>query len=151
MRPREIFDAHHHLWNLGAGGHYPWLQEAYDEDFFLGDYHAMCRNFMPADLRAHYRNWNLVGSVHVEAERSRREQVAETRWLAALHEQSGLPTVIVGHVHFTQPNRDEVLADHAECPLVRGIRSKPVTACDTGALGPRPARKPAGFGLRRGA
>ena len=132
IRPGEIFDAHHHFWDLGRGGHYPWLQEAYDESFFLGDYHAMCRNFLPADFRTLYRGWNLTGSVHVEAERSRQEQVAETRWLAEQHAATGLPTLIVGHVYFTQPDRDEVLAGHAACPLVRGIRSKPVIAAAPG-------------------
>ena len=133
MRPQEIFDAHHHFWHLSGGdGHYPWLQDQYDRDFFLGDYRAMCHDFLPDDLRARYANWNLVGSVHVEAERSRREQVAETRWLAGLHERAGLPTLIVGHVYFTQPDRDEVLDGHAACPLVRGIRSKPVIAARPG-------------------
>lgn len=128
IRPAEIFDAHHHFWDLAGGGHYPWLQDAYDPDFFLGDYRALCRNFLPQDLRAAYRNWNLIGSVHVEAERSRGEQVAETQWLAELHGATGLPTAIVGHVYFTQPDRDEVLSAHAACPLLRGIRSKPVIA-----------------------
>jgi predicted TIM-barrel fold metal-dependent hydrolase len=129
IRPTAIFDAHHHLWDLRSGeGHYPWLQDAYDDAFFLGSYHALCRDFLPADLRAAYAGWNLVGSVHVEAERSRQEQVAETRWLAEQHAAAGLPTLIVGHVSFTQPDRDEVLAAHAACPLVRGIRSKPIIA-----------------------
>ena len=128
IRPTEVFDAHHHFWDLGGAGHYPWLQDAYDPNFFLGDYHSLRHSFLPDHLRAAYRNWNLTGSVHVEAERSRREQVAETRWLAELHPTTGLPTLIVGHVHLTQPDRDEVLAGHAACPLVRGIRSKPVIA-----------------------
>lgn len=129
IRPTAIFDAHHHLWDLtGGGGHYPWLQDAHDETFFLGPYEVLRRDFLPADLRAAYGGWKLVGSVHVEAERSRREQVAETRWLAQQHATTGLPTLIVGHVTFTQPDRDEVLAGHAACPLVRGIRSKPVIA-----------------------
>ncbi len=128
MRPAAVFDAHHHLWDLGGGGHYPWLQDDYDESFFLGAYSALRRNFLPADLRALYRGWNLVGSVHVEAERSRREQIAETRWLTEQHARTGLPSLIVGHVYFTQPDRDEVLNGHATCPLVRGIRCKPVIA-----------------------
>ena len=132
VRPHAIFDAHHHFWDLAGPGHYPWLQDEYDEHFFLGDYRALRRNFLPDDLRATYRNWNLIGSVHVEAERSRREQVAETEWLAGLHARTGLPSAIVGHVYFTQPDRDAVLAGHAACPLVRGIRSKPIIAAEPG-------------------
>lgn len=130
IRPTGIFDAHHHFWDLKGGLHYPWLQDRYDPDFFLGDYRALQRNFLPDDLRSAYRNWNLIGTVHVEAERSRREQVAETGWLTALSAAAGLPTLIVGHVSFTQPDRDEVLAAHAGYPRVRGIRSKPVIARD---------------------
>jgi predicted TIM-barrel fold metal-dependent hydrolase len=132
IRPTEIFDAHHHLWDLGGTIHYPWLQDRYNAEFFLGDYHALRRNFLPDDLRAAYRHWNLTGSVHVEAERSRREQVAETQWLTELSAAAGLPSLIVGHVYFTQPDRDEVLAGHAAYPLMRGIRSKPIIAASPG-------------------
>ena len=132
IRPSAVFDAHHHFWDLEGEGHYPWLQDEYNDAFFLGDYRALRRNFLPTDLRAAYRGWTLVGSVHVEAERSRREQAAETRWLAGLHAATGLPSLIVGHVYFTQPDRDEVLAAHAACPLTRGVRCKPVTAAGPG-------------------
>ena len=27
MARRKIVDAHHHLWNLGRGYNYPWLQD----------------------------------------------------------------------------------------------------------------------------
>jgi predicted TIM-barrel fold metal-dependent hydrolase len=130
-RPTAVFDAHHHLWDLKTPDfHWPWLTTDYDDHFFLGDYRGMCRDFLPADLRARYAGWNLIGSVHVEAEGARHEQVAETRWLARQHDLTGLPDAIVGHVYFTQPDRDEVLAGHAACPLVRGIRSKPVIGRD---------------------
>jgi predicted TIM-barrel fold metal-dependent hydrolase len=122
----SIFDAHHHLWDLSGGGHYPWLQDEYDGTFFLGDYRALCKTFLPADLRARYSGYRLVGSVHVEAERSRLEQVAETVWLEGQNAATGLPSAIVGHVHFVQPDCAAVLAQHAASPLMRGIRSKPV-------------------------
>ncbi|MEJ1974863.1 MAG: amidohydrolase family protein [Acetobacteraceae bacterium] len=67
-----------------------------------------------------------MGSVHVEAERSRREQVAETAWLEQQHAATSLPSAIVGHVSFVQPDCAAVLAQHAASPLMRGIRSKPV-------------------------
>jgi len=128
-----ILDAHHHFWNLsGPDGHYPWLQEAYNPDFFLGDYHGMLHDFEPAQYRAATAGYEVRGTVHVEAERARDEQLAETEYLTALHERTGLPSAVVGHVYFTQPDRDEVLAGHAANPLVRGIRSKPVTSSGPG-------------------
>ena len=132
IHPAEIFDAHHHFWDLNGPVHYPWLQGPYNTEFFLGDYHALRRDFLPDDLRAAYRQWNLIGSVHVEAERARGDQVTETQWLTDLSAAAGLPSLIVGHVYFTQPDRDEVLARHATFPLMRGIRSKPVIAAGYG-------------------
>jgi len=127
-----IFDAHHHFWDLSAG-HYPWLTDAYNPGFFLGDYRALCRDFLPADYRRATAGFDVIGTVHVEAERSRHEQVEETAFLSGLNATEGLPTAIVAHVFFTQPDCEQVLAAHADNPLVRGVRSKPVTAASPGA------------------
>ncbi len=130
----RIVDAHHHYWDLRAGGHYPWLQDEYDEDFFLGDYERLRQDFLPEQYRAHTAGYRVVGDVHVEAERSRSEQLSENAFLRGLHDADATPTVIVGHVGFLQPDRDEILACHAAEPLVRGIRSKPVTASRADAV-----------------
>ena len=122
-----ILDAHHHFWDLSAG-HYPWLTDEYNPNFFLGNYRAICRNFLPADYRRATAGFDVIGTVHVEAERSRREQVEETEFITCLHAQDGLPSAIVAHVFFTQPDCEAVLAAHAANPLVRGVRSKPVTS-----------------------
>ena len=130
----SIVDAHHHYWDLHGGGHYPWLQEEYDENFFLGDYERLRQDFLPAQYRAETSGYRVIGDVHVEAERSRSEQLPEDAFLRRLHDEGGTPTVVVGHVGFLQPDRDDVLAGHAEEPLVRGIRSKPVTAAHPDAV-----------------
>ena len=119
-----IFDAHHHFWDLGDG-HFPWLTDDYDEHFFLGDYRRMCQNFLPPQYRAATAGFDVIGTVHVEAERSRREQVQETEFLTRLNAATGLPSAIVGHVFFVQPDCEAVLAGHAKSPLARGVRSKP--------------------------
>jgi len=121
-----IVDAHHHFFLLQEGRSYPWLQEEYDDSFFLGSYRSMCRFFGVEEYRRAVAGFDVVADVHVEAERSRNEQVAETVDLSALHAETSSPSVIVGHVGFTQPDRDVVLAAHAKHPLVRGIRSKPI-------------------------
>lgn len=128
-----IIDAHHHLWDLAAG-HYPWLQDAYHEDFFLGDYRSLCRNFLPEDYLAATGAQPVIGTVHVEAERARDEQIAETRWLHEVHARHGFPGAVVAHAWFDTPDTEEILAAHAAYPLVRGIRSKPVTS-------PRPGER----------
>ena len=124
-----VVDAHHHLWQLSGGPlYYPWLQDPKSHDFFLGDYAALKRDYLPPDYRADAAGHNVVKTVHVEAECSRDQQVAETMWLTELHARYGMPNAIVAHAWFHTPNAEEVIARQSEFPLVRGIRSKPVTS-----------------------
>jgi predicted TIM-barrel fold metal-dependent hydrolase len=122
-----IFDAHHHLWDLKAG-RYPSKQDKYDPNFFLGDYHKICRDYLPADLVADYEGFNVIGTVHIQAARAETEQVQETEWLEKVHAECGLPNAIVGHVIFIQPDCPDILEKHAKFPLMRGIRSRPNTS-----------------------
>jgi predicted TIM-barrel fold metal-dependent hydrolase len=126
-----IVDAHHHLWDLFAGS-YPSKQGQYNNSFFLGDYRKICRNYLPEDLVADFAGFDVVGTVHIQADRTEREQLAETAWLERVNQRYGLPSVIVGHVLFTQDNCAEVLAGHAESPLIRGVRAKPVISAGPG-------------------
>ena len=75
-QPRRILDAHHHFWDRGTG-HYPWLSEAHD--FFLGDYAVLRQgNRLPTDYLAAAIPHPIVGTVHIEAERERSDQLGET-------------------------------------------------------------------------
>jgi predicted TIM-barrel fold metal-dependent hydrolase len=124
----DVVDAHHHLWDLSRG-RYPWLQQDYDaERFHLGEYRALCRNFLPTDYQAASEGCNVVATVHVEAERDRSEQGAETAWLHEVHARHGFPNAVVAHAWFDRPDSEQRLAEQAAWPLVRGIRSKPVTS-----------------------
>jgi len=144
-----IVDAHHHLWDLRAP-RYGWLQDAYDDSFFLGDYRAMCRDFLPTDLRRHVATADptvtLAASVHIEAECDREGNphpaLAETRWLHEQYALHGLPNAIVAWVDLLAPDADEKLAQQAEFPLVRGVRFKPV-------VGRNVDDKPVGTGTLR--
>jgi predicted TIM-barrel fold metal-dependent hydrolase len=129
LRGVPIVDAHHHFWQLsGSPLRYPWLQDPEPHEFFLGDYSALKRDYLPADYRADCAGFDVVKTVHVEAECDRSQQVAETRWLTALNAATGLPSAIVAHAWFHTPNAQQVLEEQAQFALVRGIRSKPVTA-----------------------
>ena len=128
-QPMPIVDAHHHLWQLSNGPlRYPWLQDPVAHDFFLGDYAALKRDYLPADYRRDAAAHHVVKTVHVEAECSRAQQLAETRWLSELHARTGMPDAIVAHAWFEPDDSADILAQQARFPLVRGIRSKPVTA-----------------------
>ncbi|MGJ7542975.1 amidohydrolase family protein [Variovorax sp. LT1R16] len=123
--PAAIVDAHHHLWHLSEG-HFPWLQDGYDADaFFLGDYSVLQRDFGVADYRAVTAGLPIVATVHVEAERSRAESLAETRWLHAIHAQHGFPDAVIANVEFLAPDAEAQMRQQAEWPLVRGVRCKP--------------------------
>ncbi len=124
-----LVDAHHHLWQLSGGPlSYPWLQDTEPHEFFLGDYAALKRDYLPTDYRGDAHGQGVVKTVHVEAECNRDQQVDETRWLAGLHERYGMPNAIVAHAWLHTPGTERILAEQASFPLVRGIRSKPVTS-----------------------
>jgi len=133
-----IVDAHHHLWDLERGPlGYPWLQDPRPHAFFLGDYAPLRRSYLPEDYRRDAAHHRIVKTVHVEAECARDQQVEETRWLTEINAKHGMPNAIVAHAWFHTPDAEEILARQAEYPLVRGIRSKPVTASEFSE--PRPS------------
>lgn len=127
QEPTVLVDAHHHLWDLSAA-RYPWLQDAVDPGFFLGDYSALRRDYLPEDYRRDTSRQRVVATVHVEAERARDDQLGETAWLHEVHARCGFPNAVVAHAWFHRPDAEHMLAAQAARPLVRGIRSKPATA-----------------------
>lgn len=141
----QVVDAHHHLWNLNAG-HYPWLQNRYDGDgFMLGDYAALRNDFLHEDYLAASGAVEVVATVHVEAERARTEQLAETSWLHETMVPWGFPNAVVAYAPLDHPDCEEMLCAHTAYPLVRGIRCKPVTTPSPGDMprgGPGTMRDP---------
>jgi predicted TIM-barrel fold metal-dependent hydrolase len=130
-----LIDAHHHLWDLKAN-RYPFLSDEPEPHFFLGDYDGIRRDYLPADYLRESRGHNVLTTVHCEAEMDRAHQVRETEWLTAINARHGFPGAIVAHAWFHTDNAEEILARQAAFPLVRGIRSKPVTARSPDAMTP---------------
>jgi predicted TIM-barrel fold metal-dependent hydrolase len=126
MHDLPIIDAHHHLWDLERN-YYPWLTDQPKHGGILGTYAGIKRTYMPDDYRRDAAAFRVVKTVHVEAEMDRNKQVEETAWLHEMHGRRGMPNAVVGHVWFTDPECDAKLAGHCAYPLMRGIRSKPVT------------------------
>jgi predicted TIM-barrel fold metal-dependent hydrolase len=122
-----LVDAHHHLWDL-ARNHYPWLSDRPEPHFFLGPYEPLKRDYLPDDYRRDARRHNVLMTVHCEAEMDRDHQVDETRWLTEIAAVHGFPNAVVAHAWFHTDDAKEIIAAQAGFPLVRGIRSKPVTA-----------------------
>ena len=130
-----LVDAHHHLWDLCAN-YYPWLSDKVEPAFFLGDYGAIRRDYLPDDYRRDAAGHKVLASVHCEAEWDRADPVGETRWVSAVSARHGFPNAIVAHAWFHTPDAAETIAAQAAFPLVRGIRSKPVTAPAPDAMTP---------------
>src|SRR5262249_18292395 len=86
------------------------------------------RNYLPDDYLRDSRAHNVLTTVHCEAEMDRTKQIAETEWLTQVNARHGFPGAIVAHAWFHTDNAEEILAAQARFPLVRGIRSKPVTS-----------------------
>ena len=123
--PSAVVDAHHHLWHLSEG-HFPWLQDAYDAGaFFLGDYAVLRRDFTVEDYREVTAGVPITATVHVEAERSRAESLAETQWMHTVHAAHGFPNAVVSNVEFHAPDAEAQMLRHLAFPLVRGVRCKP--------------------------
>jgi predicted TIM-barrel fold metal-dependent hydrolase len=123
----KLVDAHHHLWNLDLH-YYPGLSDNPNRNFFLGSIDRLRRNFLAEDYLRDSRDHNVITTVHVEAEMSRDSQIEETRWLSKVNDKHGFPGAIAAHAWFHADNAEEIIARQAAFPLVRGIRSKPVTA-----------------------
>ena len=83
---------------------------------------------MPNNYQADSKKFNVIATVHVEAEWDRFNQVGETSWLTKVNAQFGMPNAIVGHVWLAAKNCEDVLKGHQKYPLFKGVRSKPITS-----------------------
>ena len=122
-----IIDAHHHFWDLSMKKH-PWLCGKHLIPFRYGDYSSIKRNYLPEDYRADSREFNVVKTVHMEAEWCTEDPLGETEWIMQLHKETGFPNAIIGQAWFAHNDIENVLEGHASCPLMRSIRQKPVAA-----------------------
>ena len=123
---KPFVDAHQHFWDMERNPH-PWLQHE-PVEFRYGDYSALKRNYLPADLARDTQGCAPVKTVHMEAEWERADPVAETRWLTALAAATGWPAARAAHATLDRDDVEDVLARQAAHALVRGIRHKPVTS-----------------------
>lgn len=126
---QRLIDAHHHLWQLPGAIHYPWLEDNIDNSFFLGDYQSIRQSFTTADLERLIPNgYELVASVHCEAECSRNQAINEARWIDNIRQQGNIAKAQVVWVDLLADDVTNQLAEMAKIPSVRGVRFKPKTA-----------------------
>lgn len=123
----QFVDAHQHFWDLSRN-YYPWLCDDAPIAFRYGDYSALRRSFLPDDYRAEAERFDVIGTVHIEAEFDEDNPMAELEWLSDLKRKEGLPTVMVAQARLDDRGRDGLLAAYAAHPSVRGVRHKPASA-----------------------
>ena len=128
-----IIDAHQHFWDVTLDKH-PGFRAEPPLPFRYGDTRRLRRNYLPANYRADWAGHRVVGSVYVETEWDPMDPLGETRWVEELASREGLPSAVVAQAWLDRDDVEEVLARQAACPLVRGIRHKPVAASSPDAV-----------------
>jgi len=120
-----LIDAHQHFWDPSSNYH-PWLCDEPPIAFRYGDYRAIRRPYLPSDYLSDAKGWEVAGSVYVEAEWDPRHPVDEMRYVSALRQATGLPSVAVAAAWLHEPRTQRLLEHYARFDFVRGIRHKPL-------------------------
>ena len=116
-------DSHHHLWDMSRG-HYHWLEEEEPEETaVVGDYSAIRRSYLIADLLADFEGCDVIKSVHVQAEYGGDDQVWETAWLQQIADEHGYPHAIVAKTDLASAGASAELERHGEHANMRGVRN----------------------------
>lgn len=108
-----IVDAHHHLWDLSLGRH-PWLRGADDPQ--------LARNCLPEDYLREAAGYDIVASVHVEANWDPGDPLSEIAWLDRLEKRTGIAARYVGYADLAAPDVEGLLEELAAHGRVAGIR-----------------------------
>ena len=118
----KLFDAHHHLWDLGTVD-YIWLKQTGVSKPF-GDPTTIQKDYLPQhflDDVSGAVDVDLAGSVHIQVDGALADPVSETSWLSKLS-KSGIPSAIVGFVDLTKEDVEAVLKKHLSFDAFRGVR-----------------------------
>ena len=118
----KLFDAHHHLWDLGAVD-YVWLKQPGVPKPF-GDPTPIQKDYLPEhflDDVSGAPDVDLAGSAHIQVDGALADPVSETSWLSKIS-KSGIPLAVVGFVDLTKEDAEVVLKNHLTFNEFRGVR-----------------------------
>lgn len=116
-----IYDAHHHLWDMGRC-HYPWLESRGKKRFF-GDPTPIQKNYLASDLIADADRFEIVGSTHVQVGVAEQDAIAETRFAQEVGDTTGnLCNAIIAFADLTSDELDAQLEEHSQSANFRGVR-----------------------------
>ena len=105
-----IIDAHQHFWKLDLPFNYGWLHTQ--------EHEAICRSYLPADLKTHLDACGIDKSVFVQTQ----HDVAENRWVLGLAEKNDFIAGVVGWVDLASEKCEQQLAEFKDHPKFVGIR-----------------------------
>ena len=105
--PRDILDAHHHLWTYSEAD-YPWIPKG-------SPLHA---SFGPSELAAMARPHGVSGSIVVQA----RQSLDETDWLLEQVDASDIIEAAIGWAPLSEPDIGGTLDRLSTRHALRGIR-----------------------------
>jgi len=106
-----VIDAHQHFWQQGrAPFDYDWLESPGNE--------AICRNFLPADLKPHLQQAGIDRTILVQTQ----HHLEENQWALELAEQWDFIAGVVGWVDLASPECEDQLLRFLGDPRFVGIR-----------------------------
>lgn len=108
-----IVDPHHHLWDITLDRH-AWLR---------GQTHpALAGSCLPRDYLRDASGYDIVATVHVEANWDPADPMGEIAWLDGLAMEDGMAARYVGFADLAKPGVERQLEAMAAHPKVAGIR-----------------------------
>lgn len=108
-----IIDAHHHFWDLSMDRH-PWLRGQADP--------MLARDCLPADYLREAAGYDIVASVHVEANWDPADPLGEIAWLDGLVRPEGIAARYVAYADLAHRDVEHQLEAMAAHGRVAGIR-----------------------------
>ena len=105
-----IIDAHQHFWKRSLPFDYSWQE--------TDELAAICRDFLPEDLRPLINNVGVDRTVFVQTQHN----VEENRWVLGLAEEHEFIVGVVGWVDLASDQCEEQLLEFKDHPKFVGIR-----------------------------
>jgi len=117
-----IADAHVHFWDL-EHHRYPWLEPAEPSGPF-GRTAAIRKTYLLDQYLDDAAAQNVTRLVHVEAGWDPADALGEMRWIQSIADQRGAPHAHIAHIDLADARAAELIAEHAQYPLFRGVRDR---------------------------
>jgi L-fucono-1,5-lactonase len=103
-------DAHQHFWKLDLPFEYGWIHAPQNK--------AICRDYMPADLKPHLQNTGVQNSVFVQTQ----HDLEENRWVLGMAEENDFIAGVVGWVDLASEQCEDQLLEFRDNRKFVGIR-----------------------------